>query len=101
MDGSGPDWNAYAAIMGRASNRDLIWGSYDDGGDTDVIGWAFSGRGDTGWLIEDEHVGINDVPNADSEFPEFADMNIWAYQRSSAIPSPHPSYCWASRASDW
>lgn len=76
-------WDSYAAIMGSAPNRELIWGSYDDGGDPNFAGWAFSFREDSSWSFVDSVVGINDIPNSPGPF---TDMNIWAYQ-----PIPEPS----------
>jgi hypothetical protein len=82
---TGGEWPTYAAIMGQAPNRDLIWGSYDDGGDP--YGWAFSFNGDTVWTFVNNTVGGNDVPNSGTDF---ADMNIWAFQ-TGVVPAPEPS----------
>lgn len=79
------EWPGYEAIMGGAPNRGLIWGSYDDGGDPLLVGWAYAYDGDTAWNFVDATFGVNDVPNAGT--PE-ADMNIWAYQAGQAVPEP-------------
>lgn len=77
------DWAGYDAVMGDAPNRELIWGSYDDG-DGSPYGWAFSYDNSTFWDFVDNTVAGNSVPNGGS--PE-ADMNIWAYQ-TGTIPEP-------------
>jgi hypothetical protein len=82
---TGGEWPTYAAIMGQAPNRDLIWGSYDDGGDP--YGWAFSFNGDTVWTFVNNAFGGNDVPNGGTDF---ADMNIWAFQ-TGVVTAPEPA----------
>jgi hypothetical protein len=82
---TGSEWPGYEAIMGGAPNRGLIWGSYDDGGDPLVAGWAYAYDSDSAWNFVDATVGVNDVPNAGGDL---ADMNIWAYQGGHAVPAP-------------
>ena len=80
---TGGEWPGYKAIMGDAPNRELIWGSYDDGTPGNV-GWAFSFSGDSTWSFVDDATASNGVPNGGS--PD-ADMNIWAYQTGvAAVP---------------
>lgn len=81
------EWNSYASIMGRAPNRDLIWGSYDDGDTSNIVGWAFSFSTDNNWQILDNQTSINSILNQDS--PQ-ADMNIFAYQTQSSTAVPEP-----------
>lgn len=82
--GSG-QWAGYKAIMGDAPNRELIWGSYDDG-NGDPVGWAYAFDSDSSWSIFDNIVGLADVPNSGGNV---ADMNIWAYQAGTLqVPEP-------------
>ena len=82
---TGGEWPSYKAIMGDAPNRELIWGSYDDGGLPSTIGWAFAFDTDTAWNFLDAAFATNGVPNGGGQF---ADMNIWAYQTGPAVPEP-------------
>lgn len=82
---TGSEWPGYEAIMGGAPNRGLIWGSYDDGGDPALAGWAYAYSNETAWNILDVSDAVNTVPNAGTDF---ADMNIWAYQTGQAVPEP-------------
>lgn len=77
-------WPGYEAIMGGAPNRELIWGAYDDGGDPNVLGWAYAFSFDTSWGFDDNITTRTVVPNQPSEFE---DMNIWAFQ-VQAVPEP-------------
>ncbi len=81
---TGGEWPSYKAIMGDAPNRELIWGAYDDGGDPNIIGWAWSYDSDTSWNIIDNSDGINSIPNSGSSA---TDLNIWAYQ-TGRVPEP-------------
>lgn len=84
---TGGEWATYAAIMGRAPNRDLIWGAYLPEGAT--VSWAWSFEGDTAWSYEDTSgLDLNGVPNAGG--PD-ADMNIWAYTENGAGAIPEPA----------
>lgn len=77
------DWAGYDAVMGDAPNRELIWGSYDDG-DGSPFGWAYSYDISTSWEFADGAVPGDSVPNGGLAE---ADMNIWAYQ-TGTIPEP-------------
>lgn len=86
------DWDLLANIMGRTSNRDLIWGSY---GPTDAdgnIGWAFAFRTYTFWQFEDGVFPAAIVPNDGT--PD-ADMNIWAYYTGDVQPGVPEPAAWA------
>lgn len=82
--GSGSTWDSYAAIMGRAPNRELIWGAFQS---TSTVNWAYAYRDDPGWQFSFANgFGLDAVPNGG--MPE-ADMNMWAvYTGESAIPEP-------------
>jgi hypothetical protein len=86
-------WTSYAAVMGSAPNRDVIWGAYSPVVSgflsyayaykfVDAPGWV------PGWVdIETTAFTLDTVPNANT--PAFMDMNLWAYQVGpSAIPEP-------------
>jgi hypothetical protein len=66
-------FTTYASIMGKAPNRDLIWGAYDDGGDPH--GWAFAFESDTSWTFGDDFALLSVTQNAGGDH---ADMNVWA-----------------------
>jgi hypothetical protein len=92
LSGGESDWDAVANIMGRAPNRDLIWGSFGPPNASDAYNWAYAFRGQTSWLIDTGIVGGSDVPNgADSAY---ADMNIWAYANGGTDGVPEPG-TWA------
>ena len=80
---TGGEWPSYKAIMGDAPNRELIWGSYDSA--TANAGWAYSFSSDQQWNFVDNTFDFNAVPNGGSQY---ADMNIWAYQTTVAVPEP-------------
>lgn len=80
------EWTNYSQIMGSAPNRDLIWGSYDDGS-TSTVGWAWAFSSDKSWNIVDNtwmpsEMTYDSIPNADGDS---ADLNIWAY---APVPEP-------------
>lgn len=87
---TGGEWASYKAIMMDAPNREIIWGSYDDGGNPSNSGWAFAYDFETSWTFSDGAVGNNTVPNGGTQF---ADMNIWAY-REGAVPEPASIAMW-------
>lgn len=74
-------WSTYAAIMGSAPNRPLIWGSYLEGGAPH--GWGFSYESMQNWAFVNDIVDPDQIPNQGS--PD-ADMNIWAYRPGSVVP---------------
>ena len=79
-------WPGYAAIMGQAPNRDLIWGMYDSGSQANIA-WGYSFNGDVAWSSA-PFTGINwnTTPNGGGPY---ADMDLWAYQTAvTATPEP-------------
>lgn len=80
LTGGTSAWDQYASIMGRAPNRELIWGAYNS--NTVNYGWAYAYRGATNWSINPNEWPGNSVPNDGS--PD-ADMNLWAYLYSVII----------------
>ena len=81
-------WDSYAAIMGKAPNRELIWGAYVPEVDPAFVSWAFAFQGDTAWSFDaSTGFGVDSVPNGGSDV---ADMNIWAFQvnPTGAVPAP-------------
>jgi len=83
-------WSGYAAIMGSAPHRDLIWGSYFESAST--VGWAWAFSGDSGWSIENSSyyppgsMNWSSIPNVGTSD---ADMNIWAYYSGNQnVPEP-------------
>jgi hypothetical protein len=78
-------WPSYAAIMGQAPNRDLIWGAYFS---TVTTNWAFAFDFDSSWQFGNLDVPVGDVPN---DADDSADMNIWAYREGGEAAVPEPS----------
>ncbi len=79
------NWSSYASIMGRAPNRDLIWGSFGPV-DAGQVGWAYAYSGDAEWQYNQNIVPSNEVPNGGSDA---ADMNVWAFQTGAGrVPEP-------------
>jgi hypothetical protein len=81
LTGSTTVWDSYATVMGRSSTRNLIWGSYDDGGVTTSVGYAYSFSGNTQWNLLDAAI---------SDTASFSDMGIFAYKSASAAAVPEP-----------
>jgi hypothetical protein len=79
---TGGEWPGYAAIMGKAPNRELIWGAYFE--DFSTVGWAWSYDYDVAWQYDFNAFDWNTVPNGGSAD---ADCNIWAYQ-TGVVPIP-------------
>lgn len=84
-------WDGYAAIMGRAPNRALIWGSFDPINGNGMIDWAFASRGAGAWTAFNFQWPAFTVPNGGSGS---ADMNIWAYSGGGNPSVPEPA-AWA------
>ena len=80
LTGGASAWDQYASIMGRAPNRDLIWGAYNS--NTANYGWAYAYRGATNWSINPNEWPGNTVVNGGT--PD-ADMDLWAYLFSVII----------------
>ena len=83
----GGNWSTYATIMGRAPNRDLIWGAYGPVDGNGNIGWAYASNGDNSWISVDSTFSATSIPNGGSEV---ADMNVWAFRSDGvgAVPEP-------------
>lgn len=88
---SGGEWVSYAAIMGAAPNRPLIWGAYLS---TTTVNWAYAYSYDVAWNYDSNTgLSLSSVPNGGG--PD-ADMNIWAYQQGEVIiPEPSPAALFA------
>lgn len=78
------EWTGYAAIMGRAPNRDLIWGSFAPVSQSGMIGWSFAFSSQNAWTTNLDVFPSNVVPNGGGSA---ADMNIWAFA-SGNVPEP-------------
>ena len=80
----GGQWASYAAIMGQAPNRNLIWGMWDSGTQGSQA-WTYAYDTDAAWQTQ-PNTGINwnTVPNGNS--PD-ADLDLWAFRLS---PPPPP-----------
>lgn len=79
----GGQWPGYAAIMGSAPNRQLIWGAQDVTATS--MNWSWSFNGDQNW-----NSGSGFDPNVvyNQGRPD-ADLNLWAYQTGvSTVPEP-------------
>jgi hypothetical protein len=82
---NGGQWSSYAAIMGQAPNRDLIWGAYE-GSNPGSVGWAFAYSDYQAWSVIDNVDSSGSIPNEGS--PE-ADLNLWAFQTGTpSVPEP-------------
>lgn len=82
---NGGQWSSYAAVMGSAPNRSLMWGMYDAGStNTQSTGYAFNT--DLQW--NQFVVAGNWSQTANAGRPE-ADLNLWAYQQVvTTTPEP-------------
>jgi hypothetical protein len=81
----GGQWPGYAAIMGQAPNRNLIWGMWDSGTPSNQA-WSWSFDTDNAWQTTAvSGFDWNTVPNANG--PD-ADLNLWAYTTVTATPEP-------------
>ena len=78
-------WLGYAAIMGKAPNRDLIWGSFAPVSGANQVDWAYSFLGDTSWTSFNVTVDADIIPNGGTNA---ADMNIWAFASGGNVPEP-------------
>jgi hypothetical protein len=82
---NGGQWSSYAAIMGQAPTRDLIWGAYE-GSNPGSVGWAFAYSDYQAWSVIDNVDSSGSIPNEGS--PE-ADLNLWAFQTGTpSVPEP-------------
>jgi PEP-CTERM motif len=88
---NGGQWGSYAAIMGKAPNRDLIWGSIAPVNTSGNIDWWYAFNGNISWQSAANVHPANAVPNVNSEV---ADMNIWAYTDGGGEVVPEPA-SWA------
>jgi hypothetical protein len=82
---TGGQWSSYAAIMGSAPNRDLMWGAFE-GSNAGSVGWAWSYSDEHFWTIIDDVDSSANIPNEGG--PE-ADLNLWAFQTGTpSVPEP-------------
>jgi hypothetical protein len=82
----GGQWGSYAAIMGQAPNRSLIWGSIAPVNANGNIDWWYAYSDDSKWYSDFNVWSADVVPNAGTQS---ADMNIWAYVGGDArVPEP-------------
>lgn len=83
------EFESYKQIMGDAPNRELIWGSYYIS-DT-LVAWAHTNEptGNDYWQYTgdpNEYRNWDNIPNTNN-YPEYTDMNIWAYQETPTTVS--------------
>lgn len=78
-------WAGYAAIMGSAPNRRLIWGAYDVTGGAGQVSWGYAYNTSGNWKTAG-NVNPNTLYNANN--PPYQDMNLWAYQDGIVTPEP-------------
>jgi hypothetical protein len=80
---AGGAWSDYAAIMGRAPNREIIFGTFGPavGG---YVGRAYAYSNDASWSSGDGYYGENSVVNQHA--PAIQDLNLFAYV--TAVPEP-------------
>jgi hypothetical protein len=81
---AGGQWPAYAAVMGSAPNRQLMWGADNPAGSGNW-GWAFAFNGDSAWTQVDNIFPGDQVPNNGNNF---SDENIWAFRTGGTVPEP-------------
>lgn len=81
----GGQWPGYAAIMGQAPNRNLIWGMWDSGTQANQS-WSWAFDTDATWQTT-AVTGFdwNTVPNGNG--PD-ADLDLWAFQTVTTTPEP-------------
>ncbi|MBA2467499.1 MAG: PEP-CTERM sorting domain-containing protein [Sphingomonas sp.] len=85
LDATGTNWDLYAAIMGSAPNRDLIWGAYQPVQQGQNYGWAYSFRNDGSWIFADNAINGSSIANQGGAA---ADLNLWAFRATSGVPEP-------------
>ena len=86
LSGGSAAWDSYAAVMGSAPNRQLIWGAYQPTQQGGLYGWAWSYRGETQWNFAASMSDGTTVANGDG--PD-ADLNLWAMRTGpAAVPEP-------------
>jgi hypothetical protein len=82
LDGTSATWTAYAAVMGSAPNRELMWGAYA-GTVPGYVGWGYA-YNPAPWYIMDNSDTVDDIPNGGTPY---ADLNLWAYS-GGGVPEP-------------
>ena len=81
----GGQWSSYAAIMGDAPNRDLIWGAFE-GSNTGSVGWAYAYSDAPVWSVINDVDSSGSIPN---EGTPDADLNLWAFKTGTpSVPEP-------------
>ncbi len=78
------NWASFAAVMGSAPNRGLMWAAYapDPNGN---LGWAYAFDADSSWSFVDNAFPANQISNGGGQF---ADENLWAFFGGGAVPEP-------------
>jgi hypothetical protein len=81
----GTAWSDYAAIMGQAPYRDIIFGTFGPpiGG---YVGRAYAFSTDSSWSIGEGYYAVDRVVNEGQ--PQLQDLNLFAYVAS---PTPEPA----------
>lgn len=83
------NWLSYTTIMGKAPNRELIWGAYDDDSTNEFHSWAWAYGYDNSWSIGTYGESLVNSLVYNGGGPE-ADLNLWAYQ-TGQTPVPEPA----------
>jgi hypothetical protein len=81
----GGAWSDYAAIMGQAPNRDIIFGTFGPviGG---YVGRAYAYANETSWSVGEGYYAEDQVVNPTN--PALQDLNLFAYVDPAAVPEP-------------
>lgn len=85
------NFTGVAAVMGRAPNRPMIWGSYSPLASNGTIDWAYVYDNGFGWQFGNLGVLPDSIQN---EGTADADMNLWAFVAGDGGAVPEPA-TWA------
>ncbi len=77
-------WYAYALVVGKAPNRDLIWGAYVPD-PTNRLGYLYSNFYSLDWYFKDAAFAANRIANGGTVD---ADENLWAFSSGAVVPEP-------------
>lgn len=89
-------WPSYAAIMGSAPNRGLIWGDFADPSNPTHQEWAYAYSPDQVWSYQADALGSysgytnDEIPNAGTDF---TDLDLWAVETGgqTGVPDAFPT----------